>query len=211
MPVYSKIQFINHVLYTLPDETKIFWHTKQNYAGIGSIDSDIAARVEFVYQVIQKAKNDANVRQSDKSVLKVFMMPEFSFRGPTGAYTMEEAFALVKQLQECVKGTDWQHWLFVFGTVVCKSYSDKVTTDSNQDDKKLADTDTDKVEVYNIAFIQKGGFQKINLAHQYGHSVMKRYKSELDFIKGAKLRAKGFVHSEKARRLEVTPVPKDLS
>jgi hypothetical protein len=59
--------------------------------------------------------------------LKIFMAPEFYFRGAHGAYSYD----LVSQIIPAMRGlgTDnalFQHWLFVFGTAVAAS-SDEVT------------------------------------------------------------------------------------
>jgi hypothetical protein len=59
--------------------------------------------------------------------LKIFMAPEFYFRGVNGAYSFDVASQIVPSMEQL--GTDrsvYDHWLFVFGTAVAAS-EDEVT------------------------------------------------------------------------------------
>jgi hypothetical protein len=49
--------------------------------------------------------------------LKVFMAPEFFFRGKNGAYPPELVSQIIPNLKENL-GAGWDDWLFVFGTAV---------------------------------------------------------------------------------------------
>ena len=224
MPTYTHIQFIHHTFITKPAEDPD--SGKKTYLGIDPVNNDIAARVAFVNQVLQTVKANDNVRHSGDSantVLKVFMLPEFAFRGPTGAYSMEEAMSLVEKLQQIVKAQEWQHWLFIFGTVVCKSHAAMVPSKINilgkgffgkaKHGKYTAIDPEAKVEIYNIAPIQKGGFQD-NPAHESAHSVMKASKAPggSDFIWGDDIKdKKGKLTDQEVEALDPLPVPENFS
>ena len=58
-------------------------------------------------------------------VLKVFSLPEFFFRGPLGAYSLQDTLgdayhtnSFISQLQELLAGDRWSHWLGIFGTLI---------------------------------------------------------------------------------------------
>lgn len=58
------------------------------------------------------------------NVLKIFMLPEFFFRGPNGAYSLSDLdeggllITLADYLYDFVKDPAYEDWLFVFGTVI---------------------------------------------------------------------------------------------
>ena len=39
---------------------------------------------------------------------------------------MEQVHAVIKGLQDTVKGSEWKHWFFVFGTTIGYCYFDDV-------------------------------------------------------------------------------------
>jgi hypothetical protein len=56
--------------------------------------------------------------KQEADVLKVFMAPEFYFRGHAGAYPVEKLSEIVPKLREETDKIDYVDWLFVFGTAI---------------------------------------------------------------------------------------------
>jgi hypothetical protein len=134
--------------------------------GIPISAEDIAARIALVKTVLEEAYTGAS---TDTSTLKLFMMPEFFFRGKSGAYSLPDAELVVSSLQELVKESPkWKDWLFVFGSII--SMADPNRTMIEQ-------------EVYNTVLIQKGGFTDSSKAWETATIVLKEFKSRIDFIK----------------------------
>lgn len=191
---YSKVQFISWELNTAPVEIDGFGA----YPGIWNFDDssktdvvrqccDIECRVEFFKKVVEKAIEDA----ADKSenVLKVFMAPEFLFRGVAGAYVLDllngwdtapKEFGLNEMkfnnkwpglfglLDEFLSQKKFKNWLFVVGTTIGASFH-VVNRHINMD----------KAEVYNCAYIKLGGIKNNNSRR----ICRKHYKSPIDFLK----------------------------
>jgi len=99
-------------------------------------------------------------RIKSSKCLKLFMAPEFYFRGKRGAYSMETYQHIVQRLRTYVHQDIFKDWLFVFGSCIATSKSSGP-----------------KREVYNIVFIQKG-----NKGEEDSCVVVKEFKSGLDFL-----------------------------
>lgn len=61
----------------------------------------------------------------DPAVLKVFTLPEFFFRGPIGAYPLQDVLGdamypngFIYQIQQLLEGDRWASWLGIFGTII---------------------------------------------------------------------------------------------
>lgn len=129
--------------------------------------------------------------------LKIFMAPEFYFRGANGAYSHDLVSQIIPMMQDLGTATSlYQHWLFVFGTAIAAS-EDEVTYCStcgatpNTVQFNLVGTKTTGVcrnnpahsvvigswgaEVQNVALIQKGADT---------HMVVKEYISGIDYAGG---------------------------
>ncbi len=179
---YKKVQFIAYCINTAP---AILKSDKQVYLGLPSEEEDIKARISLVRVAIEKAHESAS---RDKSDLKIFMMPEFFFRGSKGTYEMlgsddvpddkdkKYGYAdIISGLQSLVLDEKWKDWIFVFGTIVAKSSNEK---------------SPDKEEAYNVSLVQKGGPNPITtdkLSEKNARIVMKEHKSQIDFIKKSEI------------------------
>lgn len=215
MPIYKKIQFIAWEIHTGPIRNN--GNVAYDYAGLkySWIDQrvdvysqciDIEARIAFTKDAIEKAFLTAD-QSSD--VLKVFMAPEFLYRGAGGAYVhdliagwekgapkefyLNPPFdknwpGLFGGLQACVCNDAYKDWVFVFGTAVSASfktcdYEKKAYIDINQ-----------KCATYNTALIQRGG---TDYEHKQDcHIVEKQMLSSIDFINfylGAQVHSNGTI------------------
>jgi hypothetical protein len=105
-----------------------------------NLTSDVHHRMQIVEEVLDVLRSDAYKEDPDidpnPSVLKIFMMPEFFWRGPNGAYSTKELFdadddkndGLLIQIadrgRELVAGPEFENFLFVFGTVIAAESPD---------------------------------------------------------------------------------------
>lgn len=195
--MYQKLQFIAYEINTAPLQIGL----DEQYVGLVSDYNDIAARIRWTKLVIAQAATKA-----DKSAdtLKVFMMPEFYFRGVKGAYEMGTISLLIEGLQNAVSANDWKDWLFIFGTMIGSSMptndAEELATSGELHDDVDHGTSINacaRREVYNVALIQKGAWasessvplaqmtpDQRNLALSGKAFVtMKEYKSPIDFIR----------------------------
>jgi hypothetical protein len=110
---YQNLQFIAYVVNTSP---VVDGKGVQSYPGLPVESQDIDARCQLLTRAIQTAAENLAASPPD-SALKVFMIPEFYFRGANGAYTMDGVQAAIVELQSMVTN-QWQDWVFVFGSIV---------------------------------------------------------------------------------------------
>ena len=207
MPGYSKVQFIAWEIYTGPiryhKSTRILnLANAYGYAGIMSNGSDrrvdmfsqckdIDARVAFTEKAIQKALEKAD---KGEDVLKVFMGPEFLYRGVGGAYLhdMLNGWAhsevpdpydnawpgLFGGLKDVVAKEEYKDWVFVFGTTASASFATK--KDENR--KEIIDF-TKFAECYNTSLIQLGGSENRDTCF----TSRKHLKSKIDYVSNTSL------------------------
>lgn len=199
---YSKVQFISWELHTGPQTMPPPYHTGGYYIGLrnGSPDDrldvnsmcvDIEARLAFTANAMVNAQKLAD---ASPDVLKIFMAPEFLYRGAGGAYlhdlingwvgaapasfNVKAPFntkwnGLFGGLQSLAANDSYKNWLFVFGTAISSSFPTKTGTDG----KEYLDA-SKPAEIYNSSLIQLGGAG--NTASNY--ASRKHYKSGIDFL-----------------------------
>jgi hypothetical protein len=155
---------------------------------------DMHAKCKVMYLAIKGASDqlDPAVRDDGK-ILKVFMAPEFYFRGLSGAYPPQVVAEIIPYMRNL--GTDaFADWLFVFGTAisanvdsvtmctVCNSTNVKFVPDPAQAGKTKGVCQVNAshplgersygAEIHNVALIQKGSET---------HLVAKEFISGVDF------------------------------
>ncbi|MEH0018047.1 MAG: hypothetical protein V6Z89_00270 [Desulfobacter sp.] len=168
---YSKVQFIAYALNSAPladyhygglhtDGLQI-WDEEKFYLGSRIASRDIKARIKIMFKAIDTAYKTGQCDMSS-STLKIFMAPEFFFRGILGAYSMDDAQTIIEGLRQKIKSGPYRHWIFVFGTTVAFSRGAGKHT---------------KKEVYNFSVVQKGNGRIAD-----SRVVMKEFKSGIDFI-----------------------------
>lgn len=138
-------------------------HTGKSYNALNDEKKDFNERCNLVKYLIEDAAKSKHINKSS-DCLKIFMLPEFFFRGPKGGYSLETSLEITNNLRKMVSSPEYKDWLFVFGTTV--AYSNIL----KQSDKSL-------YEVYNYSFIQMG-----NGKEEDSLIVMKEHKSPMDFI-----------------------------
>ncbi|MCP3966591.1 MAG: hypothetical protein GY718_09605, partial [Lentisphaerae bacterium] len=152
---YNNIIFVGYMVNTSPNPNN-------TYPGYKKQEEDIANRRMLMLAAIESAKRA--VPKSSKC-LKIFMAPEFYFRGTKGAYDFEKMIQLIDSLQFAVRNSTFKDWLFIFGSILGYSYNDT----------------SDKLEVYNMVLVQKG-----SRGHEGAHVILKEHLSHIDFYSRGK-------------------------
>ena len=143
----------------------------QCYIGNDDPIQDVENRVEIMKDAVDRA-----YQLSDKNAttLKVFIAPEFYWRGVDGAYIQGDpeacgAVCHILQSMEGIAGQKrFQDWLFVFGTVIS---ADLLPTEDEYD-----------YLFYNFAPVYKGYDPSKMDHHGKRFLVPKRYVSSSDFL-----------------------------
>ncbi len=173
---YTNVQFIGYVLDTAPQKNP---NGSETYLGLSNPQLDIEARCDLMLRAMQTAR-DALPLQSPPvpagTTLNVFMAPEFFFRGPAGAYQMDDVQLAITTLQQMAADDQWLDWVFVFGTILGVSSPTLPTPPYDID--PLATQ-----EVYNFALVQQGGVAA--QGDTGARVVTKELMSGVDFIAAA--------------------------
>ena len=113
---YDKIQFI---AFNIKPTTKFNKAGIEQYLGSDSAKKDIDKRCAVMTAAMQTALKDNSV-DTTSTILKVFMAPEFFFRGADGAYPFEDVSRVLQNsvLKKEVVKPAYKDWLFVFGTAI---------------------------------------------------------------------------------------------
>eukprot|EP00890_Picochlorum_soloecismus_P002438 jgi/Picsp_1/3195/NSC_06035-R1_protein len=158
---------------------------------------DVAGRLEIMKEAVEAAYMKSN---TSEDVLKIFIAPEFFFRGPDGAYPWFE-IELHTHLQRGVRGevlhpiaaigeglkriahnATYKDWLFVFGTVVAMDVEeDGAVTDP----RVIAGNPTPgSFRFYNFAPILRGTDPDDPTKHHESTMLLapKVYVSGIDFL-----------------------------
>jgi hypothetical protein len=149
----------------------------------GIAAQDIAARIALVKRAISLAATKVSAANDGGKTLKVFMMPEFFFRGTTGAYSMDSVQAVVTGLRKLVRDAAYADWLFVFGTIVGCSRPAAQDLGWYQWFQNLFGNHPVS-DIYNFSLIQRGG---ADASSDSSHVVMKELSAQNDFIRDDRL------------------------
>src|SRR5262249_40556547 len=90
---------------------------KRNIARREGAKRDIEKRCAVMVQAIQKAYASTGYA-SDPEVLKIFMAPEFYFRGQQGAYAVESLHQILPAISPEMIKAKYNDWLFVLGSAI---------------------------------------------------------------------------------------------
>lgn len=187
-PVF--IEDENGVNITNPECTDLNFYgsTTENvlscYAGHENTTKDVENRLSIMFEAVERAYEFS---AKDEDVLKVFVAPEFFFRGRNGAYLIasreaidkevfddndgdceEEICRILQGLENFVAQKRFENWLFLFGTVVVAEV--------------LPVEDTWDYLFYNFGLIYKG-YDPSEMTHIGKRFIVpKRYVSNIDFL-----------------------------
>ncbi len=167
--VFTRVQFIGHVLCTTPKlkdsvEEISDWG---KYLGEENDKDDINARLEIVSQVLNQAIASGKIC-TDEDTLKVFTFPEFYWRGIKGAYyysnsTYDDMYVFIQDglgriINQIGSKYNLNNSLFLFGSILTTHDITGCETDAEQ---ILAKAGDDYLRVYSII---KQGSENNNLA-----------------------------------------------
>lgn len=170
---YTNVQFIGYVLDTAPQVNP---DGSKTYLGLSDPQLDIEARCELMARAMQAARAalpQPSPPTPEGETLKVFMAPEFFFRGASGAYSMDDVQLAIASLQRMAADDQWLDWVFVFGTILGASAPAQQTPPYDID--PLAAT-----QIYNFALVQQGGAAA--QGDTGARMVMKELMSGVDFV-----------------------------
>jgi hypothetical protein len=162
--------------------------------------TDMETKCGEMMQAINAARGAMPpVPRDDPTVLKIFMAPEFFFRGQNGAYSPDVVSDIVGRMRSLGTGSAaWNDWLFVFGTAVaaieaqvtfcrtCGFGRSKIRQEPDPTGKLKTIQKCSRqgpgpahdivtgwgAEVQNVALLQKGSA---------AHMVVKEYVSGIDY------------------------------
>jgi hypothetical protein len=126
MSIYTDVQFIGYAIPSIPrllaDIVDPPSFVEGHYTGIEPAIEDVGERIVLTMRAIEQTARSGAVDASE-STLKIFVMPEFSFRGRRGAYNNDppevDYFTLFrKEFARRVAVPAYRNWLFVVGTIV---------------------------------------------------------------------------------------------
>jgi len=173
---YNKVQFIAYRVCTGPGQDP------ERYIGPSDEADDVRQRVRLMTEAVNRARPEVD---HSPEVLKIFIAPEFYFRSMYGGYADLKFFAgegagrdpnsVVGGLANAVQGEQWKDWLFVFGTSVVVA-GPFIPPDTTKDPNTAG-----KIEVLNIALVQKGGFANEDERTAKAVAIVKQYKSPVDW------------------------------
>jgi len=116
---YKRVQFIAFNVKPVITQEPI---TNRYIAYLGSddADKDIADRCTVMRRGIEAAYKNSNTQKARPSILKVFMAPEFFFRGADGGYPLEKVSEILHNadLKKEIEKTQYKDWLFVLGSSI---------------------------------------------------------------------------------------------
>jgi hypothetical protein len=195
------------------DEQNQKWVKTQlvQYTGYPDEDMDLTARIVAMKQAMGKAASAYNAQHGhlpdDRRTLKVFMAPEFFFRGKSGAYSIDKVASILPRLREESANSIYSSWLFVFGTAIGATINTETyCTRCGNPLNKLVRTGPGKFScpspgcgtafvrelavgatIDNVALIQKGG----DGGDDNAYTVAKEFVSHIDFRRVAKTHPNG--------------------
>ena len=156
--MFNRVQFIAYELNTLPDMDN------SRYLGDDNVDKDIRKRCTLMKSAMKTAYNMGSVVRSP-STLKVFMAPEFYFRNTAGAYPIDKVSMVMDELRPLADQKQFEDWLFVFGTAI-----------------GMLEEAPGQTEIFNVAFVKKGGVGNGKDVGLRECIVYKEYISSIDFL-----------------------------
>ena len=120
---YTNVQFIGYAIPSIPrmiadiGSAGAPGFVEGRYTGINPAAADIDARIALTMNAVDCTLKSGAVDPS-ATTLKIFLMPEFSFRGKQGTYEVDLFDHFRNEFSKRVAAPDYEGWLFVAGTIV---------------------------------------------------------------------------------------------
>ena len=136
------------------------------YPGLSNESSDIQARAKIMLDAIEAAAASPYI---NSMATKLFMAPEFFFRGGRGgAYAIARISEINKFFDTYLDASKYKKWIFVLGTTI----------------GRMPQHSDGKQEILNIAIVRKGGVKvtSTSLSSKDSILVYKEYVSAIDYL-----------------------------
>ena len=160
---------------------------------LGDFDTarDIQGRLSIMETAVQRAHE---VSSKDENTLKIFVAPEFFWRGPTGAYSFDSiadpsrveedetnALSQISRGLEAIVGQGkYKDWLFVFGTIV--AFAEEGGKNTNIKRHKKTNAEESQYEFLNFSPVYRGYDPSAATDAGTKFIVPKYYISGIDFL-----------------------------
>lgn len=132
---YSAVQYFGFNLFTAPGTEVDGCFDRgddidQCYLGSGKVQEDVSKRLEIMFEAVERLFA-SNLWDPAPTTLKIFMLPEFYWRGKQGAYRIHRGVERVthpaaRWIAHQFTQERFKHWLIVDGTVVMAQNADGV-------------------------------------------------------------------------------------
>jgi len=113
------------------------------------------------------------------TTLKLFMGPEFYFRGKKGTYEIENVSEIFTKLRAEFNDVKWKDWLFIPGTVIAH-LPHKIKKKKFAQALRSVEYTKLHEEIFNTCMYQKGGYVQADDQHE--GVIFKEYVSHIDFL-----------------------------
>ncbi len=130
------------------------------YVGSTSDDEDITNKLAYMCDAVEDAAKAVSAASYGSDCLKIFVAPEFFFRGARGSYSVEKISDIVDALKKYVNKVSFKDWLFVFGSAI-----------------GMDQAGSSKI-ISNVALVIPGFGKEPRV-------VVKEYKSWIDFVEAS--------------------------
>ena len=127
---YTKVQYIGGAFDTsFISKAKIQYRNPDariekdaKYSGAMDVNMDVTIRIDLIRTFLKKVLQSRQLNRA-RDVLKIFMLPEFYWRGIEGGYRNEGlediSITILRKLQaEISSSEDYEDWIFIWGTLV---------------------------------------------------------------------------------------------
>lgn len=152
-PQFQNIQFIGLCLSTTPGDLKSIEGTSDDgrYLGHPDMNEDIANRINIVKDFFQISFDKINSDEVGKTLL-VFVLPEFFFRGATGAYLRKKGETPYQFFTERFESLiaflkNYENCLFVIGSVLSSAIAYN-ENEKKEPGKSLIETGDNLLDIY---------------------------------------------------------------
>lgn len=166
---YRKVQYFGFNLFTAPGTEvdgcfDVGDDMDQCYLGSSKVQEDVSQRMEIMFEAVERLYR-SKLWDPSNETLKIFMLPEFYWRGKQGAYRIQNGTERVSHptaqwISHRFVQERFKHWLIVDGTVV------------------MAQRASDGISYFNFAPVHVGGTNLTFLR-------FKHFISTIDFLRQA--------------------------
>jgi len=115
---YAHLQFIGFHATPTGTNRNLASPLQATYKGEADDRHDMIARCQIMKAAMAAAEADHTKSPVDDTILKVFMAPEFYFRGQGGGYLIEIVEEILPKLLEEASLPKYADWIFVYGTAI---------------------------------------------------------------------------------------------